>query len=148
MREYQIPSRLATQNPKRDSDKALKRRFLQTVIQSAARRPTRRRPDREQDRERGCRDRVQLLAGVEPPLRPALTAQPGTVVFVEEVDLVQRRPQASPVAQRDHRGKRNDPGLVGGQAGVCPARRPFFIGFIESFGTPQASTPRMTREFV
>jgi hypothetical protein len=36
-REYQIPRPPRNQNPKRDSSKALKRRFSQTVIQLAAR---------------------------------------------------------------------------------------------------------------
>ena len=69
--------------------------------------------DREQDREGGGDDRVQLLAGVQPALRRVAAEEPAAVVGVEVLDLVhgaragtRRSPTTSDEHERDRPGDR------------------------------------------
>ena len=64
--------------------------------------------DREQDRERGGDDRVELLAGVQPPLRGAAAEQPAAVVGVEVLDLAQRARRA----RGGRRGRRSSTSAI------------------------------------
>ncbi len=54
--------------------------------------------------------KVELLPGVELPLRNALGEQPAAVVAVEQVEFAQACAQAAAVAERDDRGERDEPG--------------------------------------
>ena len=47
--------------------------------------------EREEERERGRDDRVDLLAGVEPALGHPAAPKPGQIVLVEDVDLSRGR---------------------------------------------------------
>src|SRR5882672_7256857 len=64
--------------------------------------------DREQQREDGGQDRVHLLARIEAALRRMTALQPVSVVAVEEVDLTQRRSEATTVTDGDDEQERDD----------------------------------------
>ena len=106
-REIQVPD----EERERDVHQAVvqEHRAREAVARVLLAEPEEKAGDAEQDRERGGEGGVDLLAGVEPPLRRLTSAEPAQVVAVERVELPCGREHPAP-AEDDDGGKRAQPG--------------------------------------
>ena len=81
--------------------------------------------DDEEDGERGREQRVELLAGVEAPLRRPTPAEPPAVVGVERLDLAPVGSEPAAVAEHQNEHDRRGPDERGAEMEVLdevPAR--------------------------
>ena len=77
----------------------------------------------EEQRQRCCDRRVDLLAGVEATLRRRPTArQPAQIVAVEPVELARRAQQSAPVAEEGDQDEHRDPAEPGVEVDVLDER--------------------------